>query len=65
MTKRKIKKLSKSSITIYRTKPQLSEAQKNRFKLKSIEMLLDLSQDLNISDEEIINKIIGIIYGEI
>lgn len=64
MTKRKIKKLSKSSITIYRNKPQLKEATRNRIKLKLIKMVLDLAQDLYKTDKEIIDTIIAIVYDK-
>ena len=65
MTKRKIKKLSKNSITIYRKKPELSEAIKNRIKLFKIKLLLDLSQDIDITDKELVDAIIDVIYGKI
>lgn len=65
MTKRKIKKLSKNSITIYRNKPQLNEATRNRIKLKLIKMVLDLAQDLYKTDKEIIDTIIEIVYDKV
>ncbi|MCQ2088037.1 MAG: hypothetical protein MJZ37_08275 [Bacilli bacterium] len=64
MTKRKIKKLSKSSITIYRNKPRFNEAIRNRIKLKLIKMVLDLAQDLYKTDKEIIDTIIEIVYDK-
>lgn len=64
MTKRKIKKLSKNSITIYRNKPHFNEAIRNRIKLKLIKMVLDLAQDLYKTDKEIIDTIIEIVYDK-